>query len=70
MESFLERRVQTSLGMDPSCERSNLSFQKSTLEKLLEQPMGGSSYPAGAGFSSTHADEQPDSNPELFLIDT
>ena len=31
MESFLERRVQSSLGMDPSCERSNLSFQNQRL---------------------------------------
>jgi len=50
MESFLERRVQTSMRMDPSYERSNLSFQNQTLEKQLEQPR--KAYPAGAGFSS------------------
>jgi len=35
MGSFLERRVQTSLGMDPSWERSNLSFQNQRLRNSL-----------------------------------
>jgi len=35
MESFLERRVQTSMRMDPSYERSNLSFQNQRLRNNL-----------------------------------
>jgi hypothetical protein len=49
MESFLERRVQTSFGMDPSWERSNLSFQSQRLRNNLGNCGNLSGGRTGAG---------------------
>jgi hypothetical protein len=71
MGPFLERRVQSFLGMDLSCERSNLSFQNQCLRKNSgnrREPIRQEPDLVQPAIPTSGSEPSPDSKLSRFLL--